>query len=129
MGTRICALFLITIVFFNMIRYEIPYIQYVLFRHYIAKNLCINKDKPKSCCEGKCFRDKQVGKVVNADNDENKDSERSKPALPRITETKEFIFHLINIQTPFPQKITYPNRIQPMWKDVPRGTQFVPPRL
>lgn len=129
MGTRICALFLITVVFFNMIRYEIPYIQYALFRNYIAQNLCINKDKPKSCCDGKCFRDKQVKKVISADNEENKGNEGSKPTLPRLTETKEFIFHLIRLQTPLPQKITYPNHIQPVWKDVIGGSLFVPPKI
>ena len=32
----------------------IPVIDYLINKDYIAKNLCINKDKPKSCCKGNC---------------------------------------------------------------------------
>jgi hypothetical protein len=29
-------------------------------KEYIAKNLCVNRNKPKSCCEGKCELKKQL---------------------------------------------------------------------
>lgn len=31
-----------------------PYIQFVIQQDYIAKNLCIQKDKPMNTCQGKC---------------------------------------------------------------------------
>jgi hypothetical protein len=31
-------------------------------KDYIASNLCINRDKPKSCCHGKCFLNKKMGR-------------------------------------------------------------------
>lgn len=38
----------------------LPYLQYFIFKNYIAKNLCIEKDIPDSCCQGKCFLEKKV---------------------------------------------------------------------
>ncbi|MEJ5265061.1 MAG: hypothetical protein WHT29_07080 [Bacteroidales bacterium] len=37
-------------------------------KDYIAANLCINKNNPKSCCYGKCYLEKQLAK-----NSENTD--------------------------------------------------------
>jgi hypothetical protein len=31
-------------------------------KDYIARNLCINRDKPKSCCHGKCFLNKKMAR-------------------------------------------------------------------
>jgi hypothetical protein len=48
----------------------IPVVDYLINKDYIAKNLCINKDKPKSCCKGKCHMVKQLQKTnQNTDND------------------------------------------------------------
>ena len=42
-------------------------------RGYIAKNLCENRNKPKSCCAGKC----QLNKKLNKDtNDDKQNTER-----------------------------------------------------
>jgi len=41
----------------------VPVIDYLVNKDYIAKNLCINKDKPKSCCKGKCHMVKQLQKT------------------------------------------------------------------
>ena len=29
-------------------------------KDYISKNLCVNRDKPKSCCHGKCYLNKKL---------------------------------------------------------------------
>ena len=36
----------------------------MLFKEYIAENLCEKKDEPESCCEGKCFMEKQVKQIT-----------------------------------------------------------------
>lgn len=54
----------------------LPYIEYAVFKDYIAKNLCINRDKPKSCCEGKCHLEKQIEKSNESGESENKGSNR-----------------------------------------------------
>lgn len=33
-----------------------------LNKNYIAASLCVNRDKPRSCCHGKCFLKKQLQK-------------------------------------------------------------------
>jgi hypothetical protein len=41
----------------------VPIFDYLINKDYIAKNLCVNKDKPKSCCKGKCYLVKQLKKT------------------------------------------------------------------
>ena len=41
----------------------LPVIDYLVNKDYIAKNLCVNKDNPKSCCKGKCHMVKQLQKT------------------------------------------------------------------
>ena len=47
-----------------------PYIEYSLFKGYIAKNLCVYKDKENNCCQGKCFLEKQL-KAADDNSPEN----------------------------------------------------------
>ena len=35
-------------------------VSYQLNKAYIAKELCVNKDKPAKCCEGKCYLNSQL---------------------------------------------------------------------
>lgn len=37
-----------------------PYIEYFTFKDFIAKNLCIEKDVPNSCCKGKCYLEERI---------------------------------------------------------------------
>ncbi|PWH83578.1 hypothetical protein DIS18_03220 [Algibacter marinivivus] len=45
-----------------MLRPVQPYVEYVLNQDYIAEFLCINKDKPKLQCNGKCHLVKEIKK-------------------------------------------------------------------
>jgi hypothetical protein len=53
---RILSVFTALIIIFQPV---LPYIEYFAFQKYIAKNLCINQNKP-SCCHGKCFLKKML---------------------------------------------------------------------
>ncbi len=65
----------------------VPVIDYLVNKDYIAKNLCINKDKPKSCCKGKCHMVKQLQRAnKNTDNDPKNTNSRV-----QIKELNEFI--------------------------------------
>jgi hypothetical protein len=57
----------------------LPFIEYYTFREYIAENLCINRNNPKSCCEGKCYLEKRV-KENNTDDTQ----EKHNPALNHL---------------------------------------------
>ncbi len=65
----------------------IPVVDYLLNRDYIAKNLCVNKDKPKSCCKGKCHLVKQLNKTNNPNRDEKKEL----PKRLQLKELQDFI--------------------------------------
>jgi len=70
-----------------------PYIEYAVFKDYIAKNLCINKDKPKSCCQGKCYLEKQLKKSAETNDTEDKGSNRKVVNQ----EVKEFICSPVSV--------------------------------
>ncbi|TRX04031.1 hypothetical protein FNW12_07070 [Flavobacterium gawalongense] len=45
----------------------LPVLEYVVNYEYISKVLCINKDKPKMQCNGKCHLMKELAKASDAD--------------------------------------------------------------
>ncbi|MFC4233261.1 hypothetical protein ACFOW1_15270 [Parasediminibacterium paludis] len=54
---------------------------------YIAKNLCENRTKPKSCCAGKC----QLKKKLNKDTNEDKqNTERKSSKETEVISSKSF---------------------------------------
>jgi len=70
MKTGIVSSLLLLVLCAYLIIPVIPVIDYLLNKDYIAKNLCINKEKPKSCCKGKCHMVKQLQKTnKNTEND------------------------------------------------------------
>lgn len=67
----------------------VPVIDYLINKDYIAKNLCVNKDKPKSCCKGKCHMVKQLQKTnKNTESDPKNTSNRV-----QLKELNEFILN------------------------------------
>lgn len=90
MRYRFYAITLLLVLIFNIFRFTVPYIQYAFFKTYIAQNLCVNKDKPKSCCEGKCFREKQI-KSINETQDTETSKEKDTSKTIQKNEVKEFL--------------------------------------
>jgi hypothetical protein len=76
MKYRVYAILQLFIMVFYLGRPILPYIEYAVFKDYIAKNLCINRDKPKSCCQGKCHLKKQIEKNSETSDTEEKSSNR-----------------------------------------------------
>jgi len=50
-----------------MLRPIQPYVEYFINQDYIAEFLCINKDKPKMQCNGKCYLVKEIEKQQESD--------------------------------------------------------------
>lgn len=65
----------------------VPVIDYLINKDYIAKNLCINKDKPKSCCKGKCHMVKQLQKA----NKKTENDPKNTNSRVQLKELNEFI--------------------------------------
>lgn len=80
--TRIISWTLLSFIVMYIAIPAIPVIDYLLNRDYIAKNLCVNKDKPKSCCKGKCHLVKQLNKT-------NPDKGKDKKELPNRIQLKQ----------------------------------------
>jgi len=87
-----------------MIRPVIPYIEYAVNMDFIIKNLCINRDKPHSCCEGKCYLEKQLKKSSDTNSDP-KDKNTSKRV--QNEDLKEFLSPELTTSKVFETNITY----------------------
>ena len=57
---QISTIFLILIVFLQTFNRFVVEADFFLNKNYIAKVLCINKEKPKMHCNGKCYLAKQL---------------------------------------------------------------------
>lgn len=128
MQQRILAILLLIILIFNIFRYEIPYIQYAVFKEYIAENLCENKDKPQSCCEGKCFRDKQVKVVTEAEQEESTTG-KTIPTPSQNKEIKEFLFNKVIVPQPTSITISLPTFTEIIFNSRSISTLFIPPQV
>ena len=65
----------LSILFFYLIRPVLPFIEYSIDKEYISKNLCIKKNIPGNCCQGKCYLLEQIKKnsePLNSSTDTNK---------------------------------------------------------
>ena len=67
---------------FYLISPIIPFIQYAVFKEYIAKNLCVRKDIPNNCCHGKCYLEKQVKNTTETGESEERNSNRKVQVRP-----------------------------------------------
>ena len=122
---RVFAIALLVMMVLNIFRYEIPYIQYDIFKDYIAKNLCVNKDKKDNCCQGKCFLNKQI-KLENENNAANENN-NSKKLLNN--EVKEFISSHIIIPKPAEKTLSPKYIIEIFIISKIAFAIFVPPKL
>jgi hypothetical protein len=81
---------LLIVLIFNIFRFQLPYIQYVVFEKYIAEELCVKRAIPSNCCKGKCFRDKQIS-AINATHETENTKENQSNKKSQIKELKEYL--------------------------------------
>jgi hypothetical protein len=125
MRYRIYAILHLIVMVSYICRPIIPYVQYAVFKDYIAKNLCVNKDNPNSCCNGKCYLEKEAKKANQTTDSDDRNTNRkvqnkelnefliSHIALPEIFETN--LLHLINFESGIPTRFV--------------SAIFIPPRI
>lgn len=122
---RFFAITLLVMMVLNIFRFEIPYIEYDIFKDYIAHNLCVNKDKKDNCCLGKCFLNKQI-KVTNENNSAN-ENDNSKKLLN--SEVKEFINSLTIIPKAAEKTVSPQYFIEIFIISKIASSVFVPPKF
>ena len=126
MRYRIYALSLLFILVFYIFRPILPYIEYAINKDFIVKNLCINRYKPHSCCEGKCYLEKQLKKSSDSNNDP-KDNNTNKKV--QNEDVKEFLNSHISIPKVFGSRINY--QVNPKTPITTRylSAIFIPPKI
>ncbi len=128
MKYRFYATTLLLVLIFNIFRFTVPYIQYAFFKTYITKNLCEKKDEPKSCCEGKCFREKQINSI-NETQDTDTSNQKESSKTTQKNEVKEFL--LVHSILPLRFELYHSFITAPQMKIYSRylSAIFIPPQV
>lgn len=108
---RITAILLLALGTFHFGKNVVLVANYAIDYEYISEVLCINKDKPKSKCNGKCHLAKQIKKTEPAP------SEQTKSA---IVSQVEFLFYFMN-DFDVPSDLINENK-RPIFKDIAGNT-------
>jgi len=115
----------LSILFFYLIRPVLPFIEYALDKEYIAKNICIKKNIPGNCCQGKCYLNEQIIKnavPLESNSDSNK----------KILQVKKVVDHLPSngiIFIPFVSEIILNTHYSLRIIDSLLTSFFVPPKF
>ena len=64
-----------------------PVLDYVIHYDYIAKELCVNRDKPVLACNGKCYLEKKM-----VENNELLSHQSDKPTPPNLEQSAFPVF-------------------------------------
>ncbi|MDP3681190.1 MAG: hypothetical protein Q8R22_10200 [Flavobacterium sp.] len=85
------------IVLIMLVKPILPVLEYVVNYEYISKVLCINKDKPKMQCNGKCHLMKELAKASDAEKPLSSDKKATSPILDVLIfeEIKSFVIVLV----------------------------------
>ncbi len=103
----------------------VPFIDFVLNKEYIVKNLCENRNKPKSCCKGKCYLVKQLKKAHQSTEETPKNTE----SKLKIKDLKDFILK------PKPAYLAHNLKVNYIEKSLKAADQtvlsfiFIPPEI
>lgn len=88
----------ILIVFcFAEIRPLLPYLDYFVNYEYISEVLCINKEKPMSTCNGKCYLSQQLKEAQQTEKQDKKTTTVEQEKIPMIVYNSELPKFLITV--------------------------------
>ena len=79
----VAIIFIVTFMAGMLFKPFVPFMEYELNRDFIARVLCINKDKPQRKCNGKCHLGKQLKKA--AEQEKNSQQPFSQKKIEWIT--------------------------------------------
>ncbi len=75
----------------------LPVLEYVVNYEYISKVLCINKDKPKMQCNGKCHLMKELAKASDAEKPLSSDKKGTSKILDILIFEKIKSFEIVPV--------------------------------
>jgi ATP-dependent Zn protease len=76
---------------FNIFKYQMPRVEYSIFKDYIAKNLCVKKEIKNNCCQGKCFLKKQIKEVDENSNENTNNNSNTNNKKIQNDDSNEFL--------------------------------------
>ena len=124
MKYRIYSYFLLIVLVFYILRPVMPYIEYAVNKDYIAKYLCINQADSHSCCQGKCYLEKQIKKYNESNNSKGNNTNNK----VQNEDVKEFLSTLIAIPKIFEANLTHPVNQETIIKSKVVSVIFIPPK-
>jgi hypothetical protein len=124
---RIFAFILMFVLVFNIFKYQIPHIQYGIFKDYIAKNLCVKKEVKNNCCHGKCFLKKQIKNIDENENSNPNTNNNNKKT--QNNEVKEFLRSHVLTPKPVEIKLVQPVNFKAVILQGHALAVFVPPKI
>lgn len=88
---RVLSTILLTLYLIVLLRPAAPLFDYAVNLEYIASELCINKEKPQSTCNGKCYLNSELEQAQNLNESEQKSTapkiEVETPSLESLSAT------------------------------------------
>jgi hypothetical protein len=74
-------------------------------QQYIAKELCINRDKPQLQCEGKCYLMKKLKQAEEKEQKQERQSQKTQlvqdAVIVRILSFQQYAFAELDVHVPF----------------------------
>jgi hypothetical protein len=89
---RLYSTLLLVIYLAGALRVVFPYISYELNYEYISTVLCINKEKPKLKCNGKCHLSKEIQKATEEESKSKTTQSKGFEITEYSPETSPFAF-------------------------------------
>jgi len=124
MKSGIISSFLLIVLTAYLIIPVIPIFDYLLHKDYISKNLCVNRNKPKSCCKGKCYLVKQLKKTSTNTEGESKNTAKR----TALKDTDEFLAFKIGEPVLQKKDIHYLTFNSSNFQLLADNSVFVPPK-
>lgn len=103
----------------------LPFIDFVINKEYIVKNLCENRNKPKSCCKGKCYLVKQLKKAHQSTEETPKNTE----SKLKIKDLQDFILKPKSTYLAQNQNINYIEKSSKAVDQMVLSFIFIPPEI
>ncbi|NQX85981.1 MAG: hypothetical protein HRT67_08750 [Flavobacteriaceae bacterium] len=79
------------------IRPLLPYLDYLVNYEYVSKVLCINKEKPMSTCNGKCYLSQQLKEAQETEKQDKKTPTVEQERIIMIVYNSELPKFLLNV--------------------------------
>jgi hypothetical protein len=104
----------------------LPYVEYAINKDYIAKNLCVQKNIPNNCCQGRCYLHERLARSsdpIDNSTDHNKRNIQNKKVEDHLK--SDGIFASLFVKDISVSGYYY----QPHLIDIYISPVFVPPQL